>query len=87
MQLLQASFVPFQSYTIGGPTLALGYRWVDRAMAHWAYSSQIILLCQGEDTWSWFPAAETTSQAAVPTEPEAAQTLLGPMGSRGLGEN
>ena len=37
--------------------------------------------------WSWFQAAETTSQAAVPTEPEAAQTLLGPMGSPGLGEN
>ena len=26
-------------------------------------------------------------QAAVPTEPEAAQTLPGPMGSLGLGEN
>ena len=37
--------------------------------------------------WSWFQAAETTSQAAVPTEPEAAQTLLGPMGSLGQGEN
>ena len=37
--------------------------------------------------WSWFQAAETTTQAAVPTEPEAAQTLLGPMGSLGLGEN
>ena len=36
--------------------------------------------------WSWFPAAVTISQAAVPTEPEAAQTLLGPMGSLGLGE-
>ena len=42
---------------------------------------------EGEDVWSWFPAAEITSQAAVPTEPEAAQTLHGPMGSRGLGEN
>ena len=31
--------------------------------------------------------ADTTSQAAVPTEPEAAQTLLGPVGSRELGEN
>ena len=30
---------------------------------------------------------DTTSLAAVPTEPEAAQTLLGPMGSIGLGEN
>ena len=36
--------------------------------------------------WSWFQAAETTSQAAVPTEPEAAQTLPGPMGSIGLWE-
>ena len=27
MQLLQASFVPFRSYAIGCPTLALGYSW------------------------------------------------------------
>ena len=42
---------------------------------------------EGEDIWSWIPAAETTSQAAVPTEPEAAQSLVGPMGSLGIGEN
>ena len=42
---------------------------------------------EGEDVWSWFPAAETTSQAAVPSEPEAAQTFRGPMGITGLGEN
>ena len=29
----------------------------------------------------------TTRYAARPTEPEAAQTILGPMGSRGSGEN
>ena len=52
-----------------------------------ASSGQISLLREGEDVWSWVPAAETTRQAAVPTEPEAAQTLLGPMGSLGLGEN
>ncbi|MVG12832.1 hypothetical protein D8765_19645 [Proteus mirabilis] len=69
-----------------GPSLA-GYGWVARASANRASSCQISLLRQGEDVWSWFPAAETTSQAAVPTEPEAAQTLLGPMGSLGLGEN
>ena len=69
-----------------GPFLA-GYGWVARASAHRASSGQISLLREGDDVWSWFPAAETTSQAAVPTEPEAAQTLLGPMGSRGLGEN
>src|SRR5512138_3964989 len=64
-----------------------GYGWVDRASAHRAFSCHRILLREGEDVWSWFPAAETTSQAAVPTEPEAAQTLPGPMGSLGLGEN
>ena len=32
-------------------------------------------------------ATETTRQAAAPREPEAAQTLLGPMGSIGPGEN
>ena len=69
-----------------GPSLG-GYRGVARASAHRASSGQISLLREGEDVWNWFPAAETTSQAAVPTEPEAAQTLLGPMGSRGLGEN
>ena len=42
---------------------------------------------EGEGVWSWFPAAETTSQEEVPTEQEAAQTLLGPMGILGLGEN
>ena len=68
------------------PFLA-GYGWVARASAHRASSGQISLLREGEDAWSGFPAAETTSQAAVPTEPEAGQTLLGPMGSRGLGEN
>ena len=37
--------------------------------------------------WSWFPSVDTTSLAAVPTEPEAAHTLLGTMGSIGLREN
>ena len=41
---------------------------------------------RSKDVWSWFQAAEITSQAAVPTEPEAAQTLLGLMGRMGLGE-
>ena len=57
------------------------------ASAHRDSSDHISLLHEGEDVWSWFPAAETTSHAAVPTESEAAQTLLGPMGSQGLGEN
>ena len=52
-----------------------------------ASSGQISLLREGEDVWICFQAAETTSEAAVPMEPEAAQTLLGPMESQGLGEN
>ena len=69
-----------------GPTLAVSGG-VARARANRIASCQISFLREGEDVWSWFPAAETSSQAAVPTEPEAAQTLLGPMGSIGLGEN
>ncbi|MVD59746.1 hypothetical protein D9R18_19685 [Proteus mirabilis] len=69
-----------------GPSLACS-AWVARACQKMDSSCQISLLGEGEDVWSWFLAAETTSQAAVPTEPEAAQTLLGPMGSLGLGEN
>ncbi|RKM63632.1 hypothetical protein C0215_19740, partial [Clostridioides difficile] len=61
-----------------GPSLACS-AWVAWACQKMDSSCQISLLCEGEDVWSWFQAAETTSQAAVPTEPEAAQTLLGPM--------
>ena len=68
-----------------GPSLA-GYGGVARAGARRVSSGKVSLLRIGEDVWSWFPAAETTSQAAVPTEPEAAQTLLGLMGRMGLGE-
>ena len=69
-----------------GPFLA-GYGGVASASANRASSVQISHLREGEDIWCSLQAPETTSQAAVPTEPEAAQTLLGPMGSLGLGEN
>ena len=69
-----------------GPSLA-GYGGVARAGARRVSSGKVSLLREGEDVWSWIKAAETTSQAAVPTEPEAAQTLLGPMGSIVLDEN
>ena len=64
-----------------------GYGWVVKASAHRASSYQISLLCEGEHVWSGFNAEETTRHAAGPTEPEAAQTLLDPMGSLGLDEN
>ena len=69
-----------------GPSLA-GYGGVARAGARRVSSGNVSLLRIGEDVWSWFPAAETTSQAAVPMEPEVDKTILGPMGSLGLGEN
>ena len=69
-----------------GPSLA-GYGWVGRAFANMASSGQISLLREEVHVWSWFQAVETTSEAAVPTQPEAPQSLLGPMGSLGLGEN
>ena len=51
-----------------------------------AFSSQISVLPEEEHIWRWFQAAETICVAAVPTEPYAAETLLGTMGSMGLGE-
>ena len=69
-----------------GPSLA-GYGWVAKASAYRASSGQISPLREGVHVWSWFQAAETTSQAAVPTEPLAAQSLLGPKGNTGLGVN
>ena len=57
------------------------------ACANQAFSCRISLLPEGEHFWSWFQAAETTRQTAGITEPEEAQTLLGPMWNRGLGEN
>ena len=65
----------------------VGYEWVARANVNKALPFKIRLLREGEDVWSGFQAAETTSQAAVPTEAEAAQSLLGPVGSTRLGEN
>ena len=58
-----------------GPSLA-GYGGVARASAIRASSCQIRLLREEEDVWSWFQAAETTSQAAVSREPEAGQSFL-----------
>ena len=69
-----------------GPSLA-GYGWVARASVNKASSCKISLLHVAEDVWRWFQTADTTSQAAVPTKPEATQTILDPMGSLVLGEN
>ena len=44
------------------------------------------LVHEGDHVWSEFNATETTIKPAVHTEQEAAQTLLGPRQSIGLGE-
>ena len=49
------------------PSLA-GSGWVAGACANKAFSCQISLLREGEHVWCWVQAAETNSQAAVPTE-------------------
>ena len=77
-------------YVCIGPQLGPsrgGERRVAGACANQAFSCRISLLPEGEHFWSWFQAAETTRQTAGITEPEEAQTLLGPMWNRGLGEN
>ena len=55
-------------------------------MAHKAYSGPIRLFPEVEHVWSWFPALAMTCKAPVHREQEAAQTLLVPMASKGLGE-
>ena len=68
-----------------GPSLA-GGGWGAGASAHKAFSDPIRLLPEGEHVWRWFPAPVTLGQAPVHREQEAAQTLLVPMASIGLGE-
>ena len=68
-----------------GPSLG-GEIWGGAASAHKAFSGPIRLLPYVEHVWSWFPAPATTSKAPVHREQEAAQTLLVPMASNGLGE-
>ena len=60
--------------------------WGGGASAHKAFSGPIRLLPEVEHVWSRFPGPATTSKAPVHREQEAAQTLLVPMASNGLGE-
>ena len=67
------------------PSLAGGI-WGVGASAHKAFSGPFRLLPEVEHGWSRFPGPATTSKAPVHTEQEAAQNLLVPMASNGLGE-
>ena len=68
-----------------GPSLAGGMLG-SGASAHKAFSGPNHLFPKGEHVWSRFPALAMTSKAPVHTEHEAAQTVLVPMASNGLGE-
>ena len=68
-----------------GPAIA-GENWCGGASAHKAFSGPIRLLHDVEHVWSRFPGPATTSKAPVHREQEAAQNLLVPMPSNGLGE-
>ena len=48
-----------------------------RASVQKAFSCQLLILHEEEHFWSGIQAQETTSKAAGPREPEAAQTLFG----------
>ena len=60
--------------------------WGGGASAHKAFSGPIRLLPEVEHLWSWFPALAMPCKAPVHREQEAAQNLLVPMASNGLGE-
>ena len=85
MQLPEASFVPFLRWALGG-SLPSWQSWAGGALAHKAFSGPIRLLPEVEHLWSWFPALAMPCKAPVHREQEAAQTLLVPMASNGLGE-
>ena len=85
MQLPEASFVPFLRWALAGSLpswQSVGY------LGHCTqgFSGPIGHLPEAEHVWSWFPALVMTCKTPVHTEPEAAQTLLVPMASNGLGE-
>ena len=60
--------------------------WGGGASANKAFSGPIRLLPEVEHLWSWFPALAMPCKAPVHREQEAAQNLLVPMASNGLGE-
>ena len=68
-----------------GPSLA-GENWGGGASAHKAFSGPVRHLTELEHLWSWFPALAMPCKAPVHREQEAAQNLLVPMASNGLGE-
>ena len=78
MQLLEASFVPFLRWALGGtlPSWQMVGCWGNCTEV---FSGPIHHLPDVEHVWSWFPALAMTCKAPVHTEQEEAQTLSIPM--------
>ena len=83
MPLPEASLGPFVRWAQVLISLA-GSGLIDGACANKAFRCQILLLHDGEHIWSGFLAQETTSKPQLPTEQEAAQTVLYPWRAEGL---
>ena len=62
-------FLLLRSLAVSG---GMAGSWAQRA-----FSCQLLLLHEGEQVWSGFPAQDTTTKAAGAKEPEVAQTLFG----------
>ena len=76
MQLPARSLERSLRYGLGAevPSYLCG---IHGAYAQKAFSCQVLLLHEGEHVWSAVQAHDTTTKAAGPREPEAAQTLFG----------
>ena len=76
MQLSEPRLEPWVRWGLNAelPSWLMGFA---GASVQKAFSCQLLHRLKGEHVWSGFPAQETTSKAAGPREPEAAQTLFG----------
>ena len=76
MHLHEESLEPCVRWGLGAelPSWLHMFAW---ASLQKAFSCPLLFLHEGEHVWSGFQAQETTSEAAGPKEPEAAQTHFG----------
>ena len=75
---MQLSEPRFEAWVDGASVLCslAGSGRIAGACVQKAFSGPLLLCHEGEHVWSGFQAQETTSKAAVPRQPEAAQTVF-----------
>ena len=76
MKISELHFEPWVKWGLGDE-LPSSLRGFAGASVQKAFSCQHLFLHEGEHGWSGMKAQETTSKAAGPREPQAAQTLFG----------